>query len=68
MANESTVCVKRNAHLFPIFFVAHLGEGGPKIHMVDYVNGSSTRAQFFLLKNLQPFGRYFTERGSMSQN
>ncbi len=30
-------------------------EGGPKIHMVYYVNGSSTHAQFFLLKNLQPF-------------
>ncbi len=42
--------------------------GGPKIRMVDHVTGSSTHAQFFSLKNLQPFGRYFTEHGSMSQN
>ena len=63
-----TVCVKRNAHLFPIFFHGPPGGGGPKIHIVDYVNGSSTNAQFFSLKNLQPFSRYFKERGSMSQN
>ena len=31
----NTVSVKRNAHLFPT------GKGGPKIHMIDYVNGSS---------------------------
>ena len=27
---KNTVCVKRNAHLIPIFFVAPLGEGGEK--------------------------------------
>ncbi len=27
---ENTVCVKRNAHLIPNFFVAPLGEGGQK--------------------------------------
>ncbi len=32
-----TVCVKRNAHLIPIFFVAPWGRG-PKIHIVDCVN------------------------------
>ncbi len=41
------------------FFCGLPGGGGPKIHMVDYVNGSSTHAQFFSLKNLQPFWRYF---------
>ena len=51
-----TVYSKRNAHLMPNFFVAPLVEGGgAKIHMVDYVNGSSTHAQFFLLESLQPF-------------
>ena len=37
------------------FFVALRGGGGPKIHMVDYVNVSSIHAQFFSLENLQPF-------------
>ena len=37
------------------FFSGPLVEGGPKIHMVDYVNGSSIHAQFFLLENLQLF-------------
>ena len=37
------------------FFCGPPGGGGPKIHMVDYVNWSSKHAQFFLLKNLQPF-------------
>ncbi len=50
------------------FFCGPSGGAGPKIHMVDYVTGSSTHAQFYSLKNLQPFGRYFTECGSMSQN
>ena len=50
------------------FFHGPPGGGGQKIHMVDYVNGSSTHAQFFSLKNLQPFRRYFKERRSMSQN
>ncbi len=29
------------------FFLGPPGGGGPKLHMVDYVNGSSTHAQFF---------------------
>ncbi len=34
-----TVCVKRNAQSFNAeFFVPPLGEGGAKIHMVDYVS------------------------------
>ncbi len=37
------------------FFRGPQGGEGPKIHMVDYVNESSTHAQFFSLKNLQPF-------------
>ncbi len=37
------------------FFCGPPGEGGPKTHMVDYVNGSSIHAQFFSLENLQPF-------------
>ncbi len=37
------------------FFCDPHGGGGPKIHMVDYVNGGSSHAQFFSLKNLQPF-------------
>ncbi len=37
------------------FFPGPPGGGGPKIHIVDYVNGSSAHAQFFSLKNLQPF-------------
>ncbi len=35
------------------FFCGPPGEGRPKIHMVDYVNGSSTHAQFF------PFTNFF---------
>ncbi len=35
------------------FFRGPPGEGGPIIHMEDYV--SSTHAQFFWLENLQPF-------------
>ncbi len=50
------------------FFCGPPGGGEPKIHMVDYVNGSSTHAQFYLLKNLQPFWRYFKIPGGMSQN
>ncbi len=46
-----TVYSKRNAHLIPKSFVAPLGQGGIKIHMVDYVNGNSTHAQFFMLHN-----------------
>ena len=34
------------------------GGGEPKIHMVDFVNGSSTCAKFFSLNNLQQFCRY----------
>ncbi len=37
------------------FFPDAPGGGGPKIHMVNYVNGSSTHAQFFSLQNLQLF-------------
>ena len=40
------------------FFICPAGEGGLKIHMVDYGNGSSTHAQFFSLENLQPFWIY----------
>ena len=50
------------------FFVTPLEGQGPKIHMVDYGNGSSIHAKFFSLENLQPFWRYFKMRGSMSQN
>ncbi len=39
----------------PEFFCGLPGGGGPKMNMVDYVNGSSTHAHFFPLKNLQPF-------------
>ncbi len=52
--------------------MAPLGEGGPKIHMIDYVNGpggGGSHAQFlFSFKNIPPFCRYFTKSGSMSQN
>ena len=34
------------------FFRGPPGEGGPKIHMVDCVNGSSIHGQFFSLKNI----------------
>ncbi len=44
------------------------GEEGPKIHMVNYVNGSSTHVQFFSLENLQLFWIYFKKSGGMSQN
>ncbi len=37
------------------FFRGPSGGGGPKIHMGDYVNGSSTHAKLFSLENLQPF-------------
>ncbi len=38
------------------FFLAPPPEGlGPKLDMVDYINESSTHAQFVSLKNLQPF-------------
>ncbi len=50
-----TVYSKRNAQKIWIFFRGPPGGGGPKIHMVDYVNGSSTHAQFLSLKNLQLF-------------
>ncbi len=53
-APDNTVYSKRNAHLIPIF-CGPPGGGGQKIHMLDYVNGGSTHAQFFSLKNLQPF-------------
>ena len=32
---------------FRFFFLQPPGGGWPKIHMVDYVNGSSIHAQFF---------------------
>ena len=52
------VCVKRNTHLIPDFlWPGHWppapGGGGPKIHMVDYLNGSSTHAQSFSLKEIE---------------
>ncbi len=50
------------------YFRSPPGEGGPKIRMLNYVNGSSIHAQFFSLENLQPFLRYLKKRGSMSQN
>ncbi len=34
------------------FFCGPPWGGGPKIHMVDYVNGGSTHAQFFSLENI----------------
>ncbi len=47
-----SVCAKRNAHLIS----PPRGGGRPKIHMVNYVNGSSIHAQFFFsVENLQPF-------------
>ncbi len=36
------------------FFCGPPWGGGPKTHMVDYVDEGSTHAQFFSLKNLQP--------------
>ena len=50
-----TFCVKRNTHLISIFFCGPHRGGESKIHMVDYVDGSSTHAQFFSSKSLQPF-------------
>ena len=50
------------------FFGGPPGEGGPKIHMVDYVNWSSIHAQFFSWENLQPFWRCFKMRRGMAQN
>ena len=49
-----SLCQKKRT-FNPEFFCGPPGGGGPKIHMVNYVNGSSIYAQFFLLENLQPF-------------
>ncbi len=41
-----SLCQKKRT-FNPEFFCGLLGGGGPKMHMVDYVNGSSTHAHFF---------------------
>ena len=49
-----SLCQKKRT-FNPEFFCGLPGGGGPKLHMVDYVNGNSTHAQFFPSRNLQPF-------------
>ncbi len=41
------------------FFCSPPGGGGSKIHMVYYVNGSSTHAQFFFVKKSATFLKIF---------
>ena len=44
--NQSTVCVKRNAHLIPNFFVASLGEGDQKCEfMVPLSQGARKKIE-----------------------
>ena len=66
-SNNYSLCQKKRTFNLEIF-CGPPGGGGPKSHMVDYVNESSIHAQFFSLENLQPFWRYFKRRGSMFRN
>ena len=43
---QYNLCQKKRT-FNPEFFCGLPWGGGPKMHMVDYVNGSSTHAQFF---------------------
>ena len=56
IANESTEysLFQKKRTFNSDFFGGPPGERGPKIQMVNYVNGSFTYAQFISLTNLQP--------------
>ncbi len=49
--NNITVCVKTNAHLIPIF-CGPPGGRVPKIHIADYVNGSSIHASIYIIDHV----------------
>ncbi len=50
------------------FFPGPAGGGGPKIHMVDYVNGSSTNTQFFFVKKSATILKIYIQNGSRFSN